>query len=98
MTAQAVRCHPGAVGSCAASGGVGRGQEEEAQPGAGDPGTRGPEGCTSASRAWRLGLASLHRAGFFLAGTGVSEASPALCDRVPCRGCPRSSPGEGGQD
>lgn len=42
MTAQAVRCHPGAVGSCAARGGVRRGQEEEPRPGTrgpGDPGT-----------------------------------------------------------
>lgn len=63
-----------------------RGQRREGageRASAGDLGTRGPESYTSAPRAKSLGLASLHRAGFFLAGAGVPEAPHAFPDRSP---------------
>lgn len=91
MTAQVVCCHPGAVGSCAARGGAGRGQEEEPQPGTQGPGDLGPSAGVS-PRCTAARAASLRE-------HGVSEAPHALCDSSPLPRLPAQlSWGEGAEN
>lgn len=84
MTAQAFRRHPGAVGSCAAGGRVGRGRGEGLSRGPRDP-EMGDWGATPTRlEPQRLGLASLPRAPLLPCGSRVvSEAPHAFRDRSP---------------